>query len=240
MKNLLEITNLDVSYGYGIPVLKKISMHIASGEIVALIGSNGAGKTTLMKTIIGMIKPKSGYINFKSMDVVGMESHKIISAGISHSPEGRQIFSDLTVIENLLLGAYSKNFTKAHIDESIEEIYSIFSILKERKNQIAGTLSGGEQQMLAIGRALINSPELLLLDEPSLGVSPLITQKIFDVLVKLNQQKGMAILLAEQNATLALEISDQGYVMELGKIICKGASSQLLANSLIKEAYLGI
>jgi len=238
VKPFLEVKDLHVSYG-SVKALKGVSLRVEEGSIVSLIGANGAGKSTLMKTLIGIIKSVSGDIRFKGTSILGKKSHEVVGLGISLSPEGRQVFPDMTVLENLLVGAYSAKLRKQQINTRIDEISQIFPILEERKFQLAGTLSGGEQQMLAIGRALMISPSLLLLDEPSLGVAPLVTEKIFQVLVELNR-KGTSVLLAEQNAAMALEISNRGYVLELGEMIYEDASSELMANDLVRKAYLGV
>lgn len=238
MKPLLEVKDLSVSYG-AIDALKRVSLKIYSGEIISLVGANGAGKSTLMRTIIGIKHARSGNIYFKSSSIIGMKSYEIIRLGISQSPEGRQVFADMSVFENLLMGAYSTKMGKSQIKERMEEIFSIFPILKERTKQAAVTLSGGEQQMLAIGRALMLSPELLLLDEPSLGISPLLTDKIFEILVNINR-KGTSILLAEQNAAMALEISHRGYVLETGEVTYEDTASELLATNIVRKAYLGV
>jgi len=238
MKPLLEIKNLSVFYGL-IQALKGISLKVETGSIVSLVGANGAGKSTLMKTIIGIMKARSGEIYFKSENILGFKSHEIVQRGVSQSPEGRQIFSDMTVYQNLLLGAYSKKMNPDEIRNRMEEIFLIFPVLKERLLQQTVTLSGGEQQMLAIGRALMIRPELLLLDEPSLGISPLLTEKIFEVLVQL-KNSGTSILLAEQNAAMALEISDRGYVLELGEVIYQDTASNLMLNDVVRKAYLGV
>jgi branched-chain amino acid transport system ATP-binding protein len=237
---LLEVRNLSVNYG-GICALKNISLQAETGSITALVGANGAGKSTLMGTLIGLVKSTSGEVLFKSQNILGKAGHHIVRLGISLSPEGRQVFSDMTVRENLLLGAYSSKVksSQQELQHKIDELTELFPILKERDKQLAGTLSGGEQQMLAIARALMNSPELLLLDEPSLGVSPLITEKIFEILVELNRQ-GMTILLAEQNAVMALEIAHQGHVLELGEVIYHAPAQELLANDVVQKAYLGL
>ena len=238
MKPLLEVTDLFVTYG-AIQALKKVSLKVYAGETVSLVGANGAGKSTLMKTLVGINKTQSGDIQFKSSSIRELKSHEIIRLGISQSPEGRQVFPDMSVYENLLMGAYSKKMSRAQVKDRMEEIFSIFPILKERIRAFAVTLSGGEQQMLAIGRALMLSPELLLLDEPSLGISPLLTEKIFEILVNLNR-KGTSILLAEQNAAMALEISQRGYVLEVGEVIYEDTAEKLMANDIVRKAYLGI
>jgi branched-chain amino acid transport system ATP-binding protein len=238
VKPLLEVKDLSVSYG-AIQALKKVSLKVFAGETISLVGANGAGKSTLMKTIIGINKVQSGDIQFRSFSMIGLKSHEIIRLGISQSPEGRQVFSDMSVYENLLMGTYSKQMTSVQVKDRMEEIFSLFPILKARIRQFAMTLSGGEQQMLAIGRALMLSPDLLLLDEPSLGISPLLTEKIFEILVGLNRT-GTSILLAEQNAAMALEISQRGYVLEVGEVIYEDTAEKLMANDMIRKAYLGV
>jgi branched-chain amino acid transport system ATP-binding protein len=235
---ILEVRDLSVSYG-AIAALKNVSLRVEPGQIVSLVGANGAGKSTLMRAIIGLTPPREGEIFYKSESILGVKSYRIIQKGISQSPEGRLIFADMTVHENLIIGAYSLKLSRNDLKERIEEIFSIFPILKQRDQQLGGTLSGGEQQMLAIGRALMVRPELLLLDEPSLGISPLLTEKIFEILVAV-KAKGTAILLAEQNASMALEISDYGYVIELGQVVQADTGANLLVNDAVRKAYLGI
>jgi len=234
---LLSIQNLHVSYG-PIKVLKGVSLHIDQGEIVALIGANGAGKTTLMSTISGLLRPQSGEIKFEGQDIVKFPPDKIVKLGISLVPEGRQIFAPLTVLENLELGAYLRSKDKKGIKEDLDKIFSIFPKLKERKNQQAGTLSGGEQQMLAIARAFMARPRLLLLDEPSLGLAPMVLELIMDSILELNKE-GLTILIVEQNAIKALEISTRGYVLETGRIILQGSSNELKEDPDVIRAYLG-
>ncbi len=234
MESILQINDLDVSYG-SIAALKGLSLEVKVGEIVVLVGSNGAGKTTLLRTISGLVKPKKGEIIFEGKRIDHMHAHKIVSLGISHAPEGRRIFGTLTVYENLVLGAY----TQKEIDKNkLEWIYSLFPRLKERSNQLAGTLSGGEQQMLAVGRALMSNPKLLLLDEPSLGLSPVLTKVIFDTVKQIRNNK-VTILMVEQNAKAALKFANRGYVLEVGKIVLSGAASELLLSQKVIEAYLG-
>jgi len=234
---LLSIQNLHVSYG-PIKVLKGVSLHIDQGEIVALIGANGAGKTTLMSTISGLLRPQSGEIKFEGQDIIKFPPDKIVKLGISLVPEGRQIFAPLTVLENLELGAYLRSKDKKGIKEDLDKIFSIFPKLKERKNQQAGTLSGGEQQMLAIARAFMARPRLLLLDEPSLGLAPMVLELIMDSILELNKE-GLTILIVEQNAIKALEISTRGYVLETGRIILQGSSNELKEDPDVIRAYLG-
>lgn len=234
---MLEIKNLVVGYG-AITALHGISLSAKSGCIVTLIGANGAGKTTTLKTISGLLKPKSGEIFYDGKNIAGLPPHQIVARGISHAPEGRMIFANLTVLENLQLGAYLQT-DKQIVRRELEHVFNLFPRLQERKKQIAGTLSGGEQQMLAIGRALMSKPKLLLLDEPSLGLAPLLVKTIFEKIVEINREQGITILLVEQNANLALEISNFGYVLETGKIILQDDSGALRQNPKVKSAYLG-
>jgi branched-chain amino acid transport system ATP-binding protein len=234
---MLEIKNLHVSYG-AINALHGISLSVKPGRIVTLIGANGAGKTTTLKTISGLLKPKSGEIFYDGKNIAGLPPHQIVARGLSHVPEGRMIFANLTVLENLQLGAYLQKDRKI-IRHELEHVFSLFPRLKEREKQIAGTLSGGEQQMLAIGRALMSKPKLLLLDEPSLGLAPLLVKTIFEKIVEINREQGLTILLVEQNANLALEISHFGYVLETGKVVLSGDTAVLRQNPQVKSAYLG-
>jgi branched-chain amino acid transport system ATP-binding protein len=234
---MLEIKNLSVSYG-AINALHGISLSVKSGSIVTLIGANGAGKTTTLKTISGLLKLKAGEIFYDGKNIGGLPPHQIVACGLSHVPEGRMIFANLTVLENLQLGAYLQKDKKI-IRHELEHVFSLFPRLKEREKQIAGTLSGGEQQMLAIGRALMSKPKLLLLDEPSLGLAPLLVKTIFEKIVEINRQQGLTILLVEQNANLALGISHFGYVLETGKIILQDDSAALRQNPQVRSAYLG-
>jgi branched-chain amino acid transport system ATP-binding protein len=234
---MLEIKNLIVNYG-AIVALHGISLSVPDGKIVTLIGANGAGKTTTLKTISGLLKSKNGEILYSGQNIAGLPPHQIVARGISQSPEGRMIFANLTVLENLQLGAYLQK-DKQVIRRELERIFALFPRLKEREKQIAGTLSGGEQQMLAIGRALMSRPKLLLLDEPSLGLAPLLVKTIFEKIVEINREQGLTILLVEQNANLALEISHFGYVLETGKVVLQGESRELRQNPQVKSAYLG-
>ncbi|WML52359.1 ABC transporter ATP-binding protein [Neobacillus sp. PS3-12] len=233
---MLTVKNLQVNYG-SVQALKDISIEVKQGEIVTLIGSNGAGKSTLLKTISGLIRPKQGSITFEGKDLTSIPPEKIVSIGISHVPEGRKIFSGMTVMENLRIGAYQRKDKKG-IEKDLEEVFSLFPILKDRKNQDAGTLSGGEQQMLAISRALLAKPKLIILDEPSLGLAPVIIDKVFEFIEKI-RDTGITILLVEQNANLALEVSERAYVLETGEIKLTGKSSELLKDEQIMKAYLG-
>lgn len=235
MGTVLSIRNLEVSYGT-IPALHGIDLEVREGEIVTLIGANGAGKTTTLRAVSGLLKPRKGSIEYREKSIVGMKPHLITARGVSHVPEGRGIFANLTVHDNLELGAYLR---KGRIPESdYERCYSLFPVLKERVKQNAGTLSGGEQQMLAISRALMSKPSLLLLDEPSLGLAPQMVQTIFRVIREINQE-GTTILLVEQNAHMALVTAHRGYVMETGKIVLADETKNLLASDRVKKAYLG-
>ncbi len=233
---LLEIDSLSVYYG-AIHALKGISFFINKGEIVTLIGANGAGKSTTINTISGLLKPKKGTIIFEGKRIDKVVPHKIVELGISQSPEGRKIFPNLTTLENLELGAFCRK-DKEQIKKDIEKVFTLFPRLKERSKQNAGTLSGGEQQMLAIGRALMSNPKLLLLDEPSLGLAPILVKSIFNTILEINQQ-GTTILLVEQNAHMALQIANRGYVLETGNIVLEDTAQSLLNNRQVKEAYLG-
>ncbi len=233
---LLEVKNLSVFYG-GIQALKGISFGIQKGEIVTLIGANGAGKSTTLRAISGLLKPKEGEILLEEHSLKNVPPHEVVKRGVSHAPEGRKIFANMSVRENLELGAYLRK-DKANASRDMERVFTLFPRLKERIKQNAGTLSGGEQQMLAIGRALMASPRLLLLDEPSLGLAPLLVKAIFEVIKEINKE-GVTILLVEQNANLALRIAHRGYVLETGKILFSDSAQNLLANEEVKKAYLG-
>lgn len=236
MSNLLEIRDLVVSYG-GIEAVKNISLDVTEGQIVTLIGANGAGKSTTLKSIAGIVKPKNASIKFDGEEIYGKTPDYIVSKGITLVPEGRRVFANLTVAENLKIGAYLKK-DKAQIKKDMEYVYSLFPRLKEREWQLSGTLSGGEQQMLAVGRALMSHPKLIMMDEPSLGLAPLIVRDIFEIVKTINKE-GITVLLIEQNANMALKVADKGYVMETGVIKMEGTGAELLANEEIKEAYLG-
>lgn len=231
---LFEIKDLEVSYG-SITAIKGISLKVHKGEIVTILGANGAGKTTTMRTISQLLKAKSGSIKFKGHELTQMPAHKIVNLGISQSPEGRRVFGILTVEENLMLGAFVKSKVNK---ETLDWVYQLFPRLQERRKQLAGTLSGGEQQMLAIGRSLMCDPEMLLLDEPSLGLAPILVKAIFEQ-IKIISEKGLTVLLVEQNAKAALKLADRGYVLDVGKITLSGTSAELLASEKIQEAYLG-
>jgi branched-chain amino acid transport system ATP-binding protein len=233
---VLRIENLNVFYG-SIHALHDVNLQVSPGEMVAILGANGAGKTTTLASISGLLKPKSGKVFFEGREIAGMPTHQIVSLGISHVPEGRQIFTNLTVQENIRLGAYQRRDAKL-IQDDANWIYSLFPILKERQNQTAGTLSGGEQQMLAISRAVMSKPRLLLLDEPSMGLAPMIVDLIFDVIRQL-RERDITVLLVEQNAYQALTEADRAYVLETGRIKLSGSSSELLNNEEIQKAYLG-
>lgn len=233
---MLKVDNINLYYG-GIHALKDLSLEVKKGEIVTLIGANGAGKTSTLRAISGLEPIKSGSISYKDENLKKVPSHKIVSLGLSHVPEGRKIFANLTVKENLELGAYLRK-NKSEIKSDMEMVFSKFPRLKERRKQIAGTLSGGEQQMLAIGRALMNRPEMLILDEPSMGLAPLVVKDIFDTIVEINKS-GTTILLVEQNANMALSIANRAYVLETRKIVLSGKASDLLNDDSIRSAYLG-
>jgi branched-chain amino acid transport system ATP-binding protein len=234
--SLLRIVDIAVYYG-GIQALKNVSLHVQAGELLAIIGANGAGKTTLLRTISGVLHARSGSIQFENRELTRLSPYEIVHLGIAHSPEGRQLFGGLTAIENLRLGAVQRK-DRAGIDHDVEYVYELFPVLKERRLQRAGTLSGGEQQMLAIGRALMARPRLLLLDEPSLGLAPLLVERIFDVIARLKVEQ-VTIVLVEQNARMALEVADRAYVMETGRVKLEGPAKELAANPAVEQAYLG-
>lgn len=234
---MLKVENLNVYYD-NIHALKGIDLSVNKGEIVCLIGANGAGKTTTLQSISGLIPKKEGSVIFEDKDITKTKANIITKLGIAQVPEGRRVFTGLSVIDNLKLGAFTIKDSQENIQRDIEKIYERFPILKERKNQLAGTLSGGEQQMLAMGRAIMSRPRLILLDEPSMGLSPLFVEKIFEV-IKTLKEEGVTILLVEQNANLALSISDRAYVLETGKIVSSGSAKELSEDSSVKEAYLG-
>ena len=233
---MLKIENLSVSYG-GIQALRGISLEVPDGKIVTLIGANGAGKSTTLRTVTGLVKASSGSIRWNGEELLGKSIDKIVGAGIAMSPEGRRVFADMSVLENLRIGAYLRN-DKAGVEEDIKWVYRLFPRLEERSWQLAGTLSGGEQQMLAVGRALMSRPKLMMLDEPSLGLAPLVVQDIFSIIREINRQ-GVTVLLIEQNANMALKIADLAYVLETGNITMSGTGAELLANEKVREAYLG-
>lgn len=233
---MLEIKDLHVSYG-GIQALRGVSLNVPDGKIVTLIGANGAGKSTLMRTISGLVKAQSGSILWNGQELLGKPIDQIVASGIAMSPESRRVFADLTVLENLKIGAYLRK-DKAETEKDLEWVYSLFPRLKERSWQSAGTLSGGEQQMLAVGRALMSKPKLLMLDEPSLGLAPIVVREIFDIIRTVNQQ-GITVLLNEQNANMALKVADYAYVLETGTLTLSGTGAELLTNEQVKAAYLG-
>ena len=234
---MLEIKDLVVNYG-SISALQGISLKVERGTIVTLVGANGAGKSTTLRTVSGIVKAKSGTIVFDGEEIANQPPHRIVARGLAQAPEGRMVFSNLTVMENLQMGAYLRK-DKAGIAKDLEYVFGIFPRLKERVGQTAGTLSGGEQQMLAIGRALMSKPKLLMLDEPSLGIAPLLVKTIFEKIVEINRELGLTILLVEQNANLALEVSHYGYVLETGRIILEDKSAALRENAEVQAAYLG-
>ena len=235
---MLEVRDLHVNYG-AISALHGISLEVKQGEIVTLIGANGAGKSTTLRTISGLVKPRSGMINFETHSIAGLPPHVIVGRGVAQSPEGRMVFANLTVIENLRMGAYRRN-DHANFGKDFDYVFSIFPRLKERVQQTAGTLSGGEQQMLAIGRALMSKPKCLMLDEPSLGIMPRIVDSILDVLQMLHRQEGLTVLLVEQNVPAALAAAERGYVLQTGRIVAEGTSQSLLDSDLVRRAYLGM
>ena len=234
--SMLEVNDLQVYYGM-IHAIKGVSFHVNEGEIIALIGANGAGKTTILHTITGLIAPKGGQVVFEGKDITKTPAHKIVELGMAHVPEGRRVFAQLSVYQNLKMGAYTRS-DKNEIEESLEIVYKRFPRLEERKNQMAGTLSGGEQQMLAMGRALMSKPRIILMDEPSMGLSPILVNEIFDIIQSVSAS-GTTVLLVEQNAKKALAIADRAYVLETGKISLDGNAKDLLNDDSIKKAYLG-
>jgi branched-chain amino acid transport system ATP-binding protein len=236
MQEMLRLSEVDVSYGM-VGALRHVSMDVREGEIVALLGANGAGKTTTLRAISGVVRPASGSIEFEGAPIDGLSPERIVSLGIVQAPEGRQVFPELSAKENLLIGTYSRR-DRARIPEDFARVYEHFPVLKERETQPAGTLSGGEQQMLAIGRALMASPKVLLLDEPSLGLAPMVTRQIFQIIKALNAE-GTTILLVEQNARLALAASDRAYILETGSVVLSGPSDELLESEEVKRSYLG-
>lgn len=233
---MLEVKNLEVYYGV-IQAIKGISFEVNEGEVIALIGANGAGKTTTLQTITGMLQPKAGEIIFEGKDISKIPGHKIVSMGMAHVPEGRRVFAELSVYENLKLGAYTRK-DKKEIEETLARVYKSFPRLEERKNQLAGTLSGGEQQMLAMGRALMSKPKIILMDEPSMGLSPILVEEIFHIIREISAG-GTTVLLVEQNAKKALAIADRAYVLETGNIVLSGDAKKMMNNDSIKKAYLG-
>ena len=233
--SMLKVENINVYYG-NIHAVKDVSFEVHEGEIVTLIGANGAGKSTTLKTISGLLHPKTGDVLYKGKSIKGVRAHKIVEAGLAHVPEGRRVFAELSVLQNLKLGAYTRN-DKNEMEETLKMIYERFPRLEERKNQMAGTLSGGEQQMLAMGRALMSHPKLIVMDEPSMGLSPLYVNEIFDIIQKINAD-GVTVLLVEQNAKKALSIANRAYVLETGKIALSGDAKDLMNDDSVKKAYL--
>ena len=233
---MLEVKDLEVYYGV-IQAIKGVSFEVNQGEVIALIGANGAGKTTILHTVTGLLSPKKGQVFFEGKDITKVPAHKIVSMGMAHVPEGRRVFAELSVYENLKMGAYTRK-DKSEIEESLENVYRRFPRLEERKNQMAGTMSGGEQQMLAMGRALMSKPKIILMDEPSMGLSPILVNEIFDIIQAVSES-GTTVLLVEQNAKKALAIADRAYVLETGNIVLEGKAKDLLEDDSIKKAYLG-
>lgn len=234
--SMLKVTDLEVYYGV-IKAIKGVSFEVNQGEVIALIGANGAGKTTILHTVTGLIQPKHGQIEFEGNDITKTPAHKIVSMGMAHVPEGRRVFAQLSVYENLKMGAYTRK-DKNEIEETLANVYKRFPRLEERKNQMAGTLSGGEQQMLAMGRALMSHPKIILMDEPSMGLSPIFVNEIFNIIQEVSAG-GTTVLLVEQNAKKALSIADRAYVLETGNIVLDGDAKELMNNDSIKKAYLG-
>jgi branched-chain amino acid transport system ATP-binding protein len=235
---LLKLTRVSTLIG-GFQAVRDISLEIPQGDFVTLLGSNGAGKTTLFRTIAGVLKPIRGTVEFKGRQIQGMPAHRVVGLGLSLCPEGRQLFPQLSVWKNLTMGAYPRRKDRKGVQQSLEQVYDLFPILKERQKQLAGTFSGGEQQMLAIARALMSRPELLLLDEPSMGLAPLIVRKIIGEVINAIHEAGTTIFLSEQNARMALLIARRGYVLETGRIVLEGSSSELMNNEKVKKAYIG-
>jgi branched-chain amino acid transport system ATP-binding protein len=234
---VLKIENLHTYYGH-VHALKGIDLEVEEGEIATLIGANGAGKTTTLRTISGLISPREGRIEFDDQDINGMPAHRIVEKGISHAPEGRQVFSTLTVMENLNMGAYSLGGDTKAIEENRRRVFDLFPRLEERKSQLGGTLSGGEQQMLSIGRALMARPRIMMLDEPSLGLAPMLVKAIFETIREINA-RGVTVLLVEQNARAALKVAHRGYVLETGRVVLSGSAEELLQDERVRKAYLG-
>ena len=235
---MLKLSNLSTLIG-GFQAVREISLEIPQGDFVTLLGSNGAGKTTLFRTIAGVLKPSQGTIEFKGRQIQGMPAHRVVKLGLCLCPEGRQLFPQLSVLKNLTMGAYPRRKDRQGVQKSLEQVYALFSILRDRKQQLAGTFSGGEQQMLAIARALMSRPELLLLDEPSMGLAPLVVRKIIGEVVKAIHEAGTTIFLSEQNARMALMIARRGYVLETGRIVLEGSNSELMNDEKVKKAYIG-
>lgn len=234
--SMLEVNDIQVYYGM-IQAIKGVSFHVDAGEVIALIGANGAGKTTILHTISGLLTPKTGNVIFEGSDITKIPGHKIVSMGMAHVPEGRRVFAQLSVLQNLKMGAYTRK-DKNEIAQTLKTVFEHFPRLEERQNQLAGTLSGGEQQMLAMGRALMSHPKLILMDEPSMGLSPIFVNEIFDIIQEVSKS-GTTVLLVEQNAKKALSIADRAYVLETGNIVLEGSAEELMNNDAIKKAYLG-
>ncbi len=234
--SMLEVKDLQVYYGM-IEAIKGVSFHVEEGEVIALIGANGAGKTTILHTVSGLLSPKKGSVTFEGTDITKIPGHKIVSMGMAHVPEGRRVFAQLSVLQNLKMGAYTRK-DKQEIEETLQMVFKRFPRLEERQNQLAGTLSGGEQQMLAMGRALMSHPKIILMDEPSMGLSPIFVNEIFEIIKEVSKS-GTTVLLVEQNAKKALSIADRAYVLETGNIVLEGQASDLLNDDSIKKAYLG-
>lgn len=235
---MLSVEKISTYYG-SVNALSDISLDINDHEIIAVIGSNGAGKSTLMKSIMGIVKPKTGRIVFNNIELTKLKASKIVYNGISYVPEGRAIFPEMTVIDNLEMGAFSKKYTSDEFKEHLESIFTLFPRLKERHKQLAGSLSGGEQQMLAVGRGLMSDPKLLMLDEPSLGLAPIVVENLFEIISEIHKERNIPIILVEQNAFAALKMSDRGYVLENGRITLSGSSEELLESEDVKKSYLG-
>lgn len=235
---LLSVNGIDVFYGK-VQALFDVSFHLDEKEIVSIIGANGAGKTTLMNTIMGVNKPKKGKIEYKGQLISTLPVHRVVRNEIVYVPEGREIFMDMSVRENLVMGAYTRKFSKSEMNQHLDSMYEIFPRLKEREKQLAGSMSGGEQQMLAIARGLMSDPKILMLDEPSLGLAPVIVDDMFDVIVRVNRERGIPIVIVEQNAFMAMSISARTYVLEVGKVVAEGESANLMESPAIKKAYLG-
>lgn len=233
---MLEVKDLQVYYGV-IQAIKNVSFQVKEGEIIALIGANGAGKTTILQTITGLLQPKHGDVFYEGVELNKIPAHKIVSMGLAHVPEGRRVFSQLTVYENLLMGAFTRS-DRNEIDDTLQQVFKRFPRLEERRGQMAGTLSGGEQQMLAMGRALMSKPRIILMDEPSMGLSPILVEEVFDIIRSINKS-GTTVLLVEQNAKKALSIAHRAYVLETGNIVLEGDAKELMTNESVKKAYLG-
>jgi branched-chain amino acid transport system ATP-binding protein len=235
---MLKVRNIDTYYGK-VQALHDVSMEIGEDEIISIIGSNGAGKSTLMKTIMGIVKPRSGSIQFTGKELTQLKASRIVHEGIAYVPEGREVFAEMTIRDNLEMGAFSKKYSPKEMNQRIDEIYDIFPRLRERSRQLAGSLSGGEQQMLAVGRGLMSAPKLIMFDEPSLGLAPVIVEEVFKVIVSINKEKHIPVVLVEQNAYMALKISDRTYVLENGCVTLSGKSKDIMESDEVKKSYLG-